>query len=107
MDFEQGFVIIHAHDLALDWIKREWLLTKGGAICREMLHVQISICLKEMEKSEHERHKTLTHSTMLRLELLLLGFGGPQEDLLRCLGGNHRGEFGCDVEAMPYTTEIV
>ena len=93
--------------MALDGIERERLVTKRRPARFEMLHVEVAISFEEMKKSKNKRYQTLTHPAMLRLEFLLLNFGGSEKDLFGCLGRNHRRQLRRDVKPMPYATEIV
>ena len=107
MDFQEGLVIIHGHDLGLDGVYGECLVVQRGAVSDQVLDVKVPVGFEEMKKGEDKGQQTLTHAPVLRLELLELGRRGPEEDLLDGLTGNHRRQLRGDVQAVPNAAEVV
>lgn len=107
MDLEEGLVIVHGHDLGLDGVEDEGLAVQRGAVAGEVIDVEVAVGLEEVEEGKDEGHEPLSHPSVLWLELLELGRGGAEEDLLDALAGDHGGQLGGDVEAVPDAAEVV
>ncbi len=107
MGFQEGVVIVHVHDLNLEWIEGICLLIQRGAILHQVSHVKITIRLEEVKNRQDQGHEPLPHPSVLWFEFRISGGGVSEEDVLHHITGNHDRELRGDVKSMPDATQIV
>jgi len=76
-------------------------------MCREVIYVQGTIVFEEMEDSEEQWHQSLTHTCILRFELLPLYFGSAKKYLFRRMLSDEPRHLGRHMKAMPYAAQVV
>jgi hypothetical protein len=62
---------------------------------------------KEVEDCKDKRHNLMMHAPVPRLKFQALNFGRLEKDFLCDLIRYHGGQLPSDMEAMPYSTQVI
>lgn len=83
------------------------MLQPMTVVVGNVFEVELAVGFEEVEDGEKERDESPSHYFVLRCKGLPLGFGLLEENVLCNPFAHEIGEFGGDMQTMPYAAECV